>query len=283
MTKRLACHYSVVRFCPYPETGEFVNVGVLLACPALGYLDGLRANLRRRGRVNRFFPELNPEVYRTVVHVWDDLVAAQRRLPKDGQMLADFDRKQLREHFLALTRPRESILYYGAPRVILSDDPAATLKDLFAAYVDRRFAHAPEYQEKVMCDRVAHVLDQAKTLDRYLRNEPVGDDVFQVRFPFVLRTDAIARPRRAIKALHLDHEDTTDLFHHADRWLGNVRRLRLAQTAPESLLFVLQGPHGRSAKHTAAFDQVRRDLDQADIPHVSVEAEAAIRDFATRA
>jgi len=29
MTKPLACHYSVVRFCPYPESDEFVNVGVV--------------------------------------------------------------------------------------------------------------------------------------------------------------------------------------------------------------------------------------------------------------
>lgn len=282
MTKRLACHYSVLRFCPYPETDEFVNVGVVLACPSLGYFDGLRADLRRRGRVNRFFPELNPEVYKTVVHAWESLVEQQRRLPKDGQMLADFDQKQLRDVFLTLTRPRESILYYSEPRVILSDNPAAVLKDLFDAYVERRFANQPEYQEKVMCDRVERVLNEAKALDRYLKHEQVGDDVFHVRFPFVRRTDARARPLQAIKALHLDREDTTDLFHHADRWLSNVRRLRAAGTDPESLLFVLQGPQNRGPKHAAAFDQVQHDLDQAKIPHVSVDAENAIRDFAAQ-
>jgi len=113
MTKRLACHYSVVRFCPYPETDEFVNVGVLLACPALGFLDGVRADLRRRGRVGRFFPELDPNVYKAAVTAWDDLLAAHRRLPKDGQLMADFDQVQLRDAFFALTRPRESILYYS--------------------------------------------------------------------------------------------------------------------------------------------------------------------------
>jgi hypothetical protein len=272
--------YSVLRFCPYPETDEFVNVGLVLACPALGYFDGLRADLRRRGRVNHFFPELNPEVYKAVVPTWDDLITQQRHLPTDGQILADFDQHQRRNLFLALTRPRESILYYSQARVILSDDPAATLKDLFAAYVDRRFAHAPEYQEKVMCDRVERVLNEAQALDRYLKNDQVGDEVFHVRFPFVRRTDVLARPLQAIKALHLDREDTTDLFHHADRWLSNVRRLRTAGTDPESLLFVLQGPQNRGSQHAAAFDQVRRDLDHSEIPHVSVEAEGAIRDYA---
>jgi hypothetical protein len=282
MTKRLACHYSVVRFCPYPETDEFVNVGVVLACPALGYIDGLRADLRRRGRVNRFFPELNPEIYKAAVHAWDELIAQQRRLTRDGQIFAQFDQKQHRDAFLALTRPRESILYYGEPRVIMSDDPALALKDLLGVYVERRFAHMPEYQEKVMCDRVEHVLNEAKALNRYLRNEVVGDEIFHVRFPFVRRTDPHVRPRQAIKALHLDRDDTTDLYHHADRWLSNVRRLRQAQTAPEALLFVLQGPQDRGPKHMVAFDQVRRDFDQENIPHVSVEAEAIIRDFAAQ-
>ena len=37
--KRSICFYSVLRFCPYRETDEFVNVGVILACPATGFLD----------------------------------------------------------------------------------------------------------------------------------------------------------------------------------------------------------------------------------------------------
>lgn len=282
MTKRLACHYSVVRFCPYPETDEFLNVGVLLTCPALGYLDGLRADLRRRGRVKHFFPELNPEVYKAVLHTWEELIASQRRQPKDGQMLADFDQKQLREVFLTLARPRESILYYSESRVILSVDPVATLKSLFASYVERSFAQATEYQEKVMCDRVEHVLSEAKALDRYIKNERVGDDIFHVHFPFVLPAQGQTRPRQAIKALYLDRDDTTDLFHHADRWMSNVRRLRQAGTHPQDLLFVLQGPQNRAAKHGSAFDQVRRDFDQANIAHVALDAENAIRDFAVQ-
>jgi hypothetical protein len=72
VTKRLACHYSVVRFCPYPETDKFVNVGVVLACPAIGYLDFSRADLRRRGRVGRFFPELDSKIYSAAMNAWMD-------------------------------------------------------------------------------------------------------------------------------------------------------------------------------------------------------------------
>jgi Protein of unknown function (DUF3037) len=63
MTKPLACHYSVARFALYPKTDEFVNIGVVLACPAIGYLDFKRADLRRRGRIGHFFPELDANIY----------------------------------------------------------------------------------------------------------------------------------------------------------------------------------------------------------------------------
>ncbi len=33
-TGKVACNYAIIRFLPYPETEEFVNVGVVLACPS---------------------------------------------------------------------------------------------------------------------------------------------------------------------------------------------------------------------------------------------------------
>lgn len=279
MTKRLACHYSVVRFCPYPETDEFVNVGVILACPALGYLDGKRADLRRRGRVGNFFPELNPDIYKAAVLAWDDVLKMHRRTPKDSQLLTSADQTQLRDGFFALTRPRESILYYSEPRVILTDDPVQTLDQVFGAYVERRFASAIEYQERVMCQRLERVLDEAKVLPRYLRNEQVGDAVYHVRFPFVKRVGGETRPRQAIKALYLNREESTDIIRHADSWVNSVRRLRQYGTAPSELLFVLQGPTDQGAGQRQAFDQVLHDLDDEHIDHVSIEATTEIRTF----
>jgi hypothetical protein len=283
MTKRLTCHYSVVRFCPYPETDEFVNVAVVLACPALGFLDGLRADLRKHGRVGNFFPELDPNIYKTAVLNWEALISTHRCTPADGQFLADFDQKAFRERFLHMVRPRESILYYSESRVILSEDPAATLKELFGVYVERRFAHAVEYQEKVMCNRLEKVLDDAHLLQRFLRNEQVGDGIYHVRFPFVKRLGPDAPPRQAIKALHLDRDETGDIYKHADTWKNHIRRLRINGTVPEELLFVLQGPGvDRTANHRRAFDDVRRDLDADKIPHVAADATPAILAFATK-
>jgi hypothetical protein len=77
--------------------------------------------------------------------------------------------------------------------------------------VERRFANAPEYQEKVMCRRLETVFREANLLDRYLLNDQVGNEDYHVRFPFVRRTAPDAPPRQAIKALHLDRKNPTDI------------------------------------------------------------------------
>jgi hypothetical protein len=282
MNKQLACHYSVVRFCPYPETDEFVNVGVVLACPAIGYLDFKRADLRRRGRVGRFFPELDANIYSAAMHTWVDSLKDYRNVPIDGQTLNDCDRQRQREVFKTIVRPRESILFYSEPRVILSDDPVTTLDEVFGAYVERRFANAPEYQERVMCRRLQAVFREANLLQCYLLDEKVGNEDYQVRFPFVKRTEVDTRPRQAIKALHLDRKNPTDILRHADDWRNVVRRLKGYGTAPDELLFVLQGPRGGEAPQVRAFDQVRRDLEQDGIPHVAADATPDILTFAAR-
>lgn len=280
MNKQLTCHYSVVRFRPYPETDEFVNVGVVLACPAIGYLDFKRANLRRRGRVGRFFPELDANIYSAAMNAWVDSLKDYKNLPSDGQTLNDCDRQRQREIFKGIVRPRESIIFFSDPRVILSNDPAVTLDEIFGSYVERRFANVPEYQEQVMCRRLRSVFRDAKLLDRYLLNEKVGNEDYHVRFPFVRRVPDVANPRQAIKALHLDRKNSTDIFRHADGWRNDVRRLKGYGTAPDKLLFVLQGPLGGDLSLTRAFDQVRRDLDQDGITHVTADAKQVILDFA---
>jgi hypothetical protein len=63
MKSPLACNYSVVRFRPYPETGEFVNIGVVVNSPQTGFFD-FRIERRKFRRIANFFPELRAEVYR---------------------------------------------------------------------------------------------------------------------------------------------------------------------------------------------------------------------------
>lgn len=58
---KLIGKYNLVRFRPYIETGEFVNVGVIMFIP-------------EHQRVTQFFKGLNPEIYfRTLEIIRADL------------------------------------------------------------------------------------------------------------------------------------------------------------------------------------------------------------------
>ena len=141
MNKPHACHYAIIRFCPYPETDEFVNVGVVLSCPELGFFDFKQAR-RQLARVDDFFPALPPRVYDDAL---GNLRATLEQLRKNAPVPAGGEPRaqasqvatQQRDAFLALVRPRETILHFSEPRVIMSMNPAATLGTLFGAYVER--------------------------------------------------------------------------------------------------------------------------------------------------
>lgn len=137
MSKSLACNYSVLRFAPYPETDEFVNVGVVLACPALGYLDFRLADPLQHERVALFFPELDTAVYSSAMRAWAEALNAHRSTPSTPQTGTEDALQRRRELFTTLVRPRESILYYSGVRVILGDNPATTLEQVFTAFVER--------------------------------------------------------------------------------------------------------------------------------------------------
>ena len=49
-----ACHYAIVRFMPFVETGEFGNVGVVLFSPTARFF-GFRLLGQRISRITNFF------------------------------------------------------------------------------------------------------------------------------------------------------------------------------------------------------------------------------------
>src|SRR4051812_18233105 len=62
--KQLVCNYAPVRFLPYREIGEFVNVGVVVHCPQTDHFIYRLVPLKRTGRVTKFFPELDPKLFK---------------------------------------------------------------------------------------------------------------------------------------------------------------------------------------------------------------------------
>lgn len=248
----LACKYAIVRFLPYPETDEFANIGVVLAAPKVGFF-GFKLETRRYGRLTNFFHGLNKNIYtKSVSALKDELIRVQKVLHEDN------DEKSIRQAFQFLVHPRDSILQFGNERVVLSDNPSATLADLFSRYVDHDFANL-EYQERILEKRVQNLIKELN-LSRPFSKGEVESAGFSVKFPLVQFSDGV--PTKAIKPFFLGHHDANAICAHGDKWVGSLKRLQKWGHLPKTL-FTVQGPEndGNNTR-IRAFEDVCQNLSE---------------------
>jgi hypothetical protein len=229
---KIAGRYAILQFMPYPETGEFANVGVVLACPTQNYF-GYQLETKKYGRLTQFFEELDGKVFtRSIAAFESELERVRNVLVHTGGEMA------VRQAFKALVHPRDAILRFGEERTILIERPAATLKELFGRYVEHNFVKH-EYHEKLLEKRVQKLIGGLDLLNPF-KEAKLGEEDFIVRFPLVQLVNDI--PAKIIKPFFLGQDDATAIYNHGDYWHGKLKRLRKRNQLPERTLFAVEGP-----------------------------------------
>ncbi|MCA0188404.1 MAG: DUF3037 domain-containing protein [Proteobacteria bacterium] len=274
--KKFACHYALLRFRPFAETGEFANVGVVLMAPDAGFF-GYRL-LTHYSRITRFFHQLDRGIYlrgRGLFKQEIERFAADLRRLALGDGHATLDRPLAGQLFAEFVRPREAMLQFDDQRIALADDPQAKLDALFDHYIERNFV-TREYQERLLETMVRKLL-VGRQLGAAYRADKVGNQEFTVNFPFVHRHDG--RADRIIKPLYLAQDDSTKLLTHGGQWVDKVRRLRKRDALPEAVLFPVKAP-ARDTKPYQAFEEIREDLQATGVTVVAANDEESILQFA---
>lgn len=251
---RLPCQYAIIRFLPYAETGEFANVGVVLACPATGYLAARLMPIKRTGRITGFFEQLDARVYReSLKYLRDELDRVQEVVQQGGKQGRLIGTQQL---FEGLTRTREGLLRFSDVRVVMADDPETTLDQLFARFVERDFVNK-EYHDYLLVRGVRQVLAKAN-LREYFKPEEIGNEYLHIQVPFVHVRDGT--PTYAIKPLGLDKGDPNQVFENGGHWVDRIRRLRKHNLLPEQMLFAVKKPDAGDIKARKAADEIVDEL-----------------------
>ena len=281
MNRQFACNYTVLRFLPYPETGEFVNLGIALACPDLHWFD-YRLETRRQDRITGFFPELQQAKEAFIEGrklIGDELKRIRALLTAGGeetQLRFKEDARLFNQVFLNLVRTREEAFCFSPPRTYLTADPKQTLDKLFDHYVDRCFAQRPEYQEMMMTRRLRKVFS-AKQIGQYIEHT-FSSDLCQAHFPFVRQHET--RFTRALHPLDLDKAETPRIVEHADHWKNKLGRLKTVQERPEHILLVVRKPE--NGKRLDVCLQMWKELEETGAILLPQEDQAGILDFAQR-
>ena len=257
--KKFACQYAIVRFLPYMETGEFANVGIVMLCPDAGFFEfKLLARVRR---ITAFFEELDSGIYRRAANDFkQELKRIRNWLVQQPERKMDVE--LARHLFGELTRQREAMMRFDNVRVVLADDPAQQLDELFGHYVERNFA-TKAYQELLLDKSVRRVLTDAK-LNKQYRPETLGEATkYHAKLPFVHREGE--RAVKAIKPLYLAHEDPAQIYDHGWAWFGRVNMLRTLHLLPDQVLFPVQGPVEARGERFDMFQEITAKMAADDV------------------
>lgn len=275
--KRIACQYVILRFMPYVETGEFANVGVVMISPRDRYF-GFKLETRRYARLTNFFKDLEGRLYRSAIYAVKNELERVRALLKEN----GFDRRYkhndeafAKQLFTELTRPRETMLRFSEPRIVLAEKPDETLKELFGHYVDHSFA-TKQYCEIVLESQLRHLFYQAKISERFTP-EKLGDEEYHVAFPFVEKQGG--EVLRAIKPLNLGQQDSRHIVEHGGKWQFRINELKRRRQLPRRVLLAVEGPDDDSRRGEAYHHAVEL-LQETGVSVLPLAKKEAVLEFA---
>ena len=192
---------------------------------------------------------------------------------------ADIGPGFVQQTFAGLARPREALLRFSETRVVMADEPAATLEQLFARFVERDFVNK-QYHDKILERGVREVLAQAK-LRAYFNAGTIGTDELHIQIPFVhLRN---GRPILAIKPLDLAKDEPNQVYEHGGHWVDRIRRLKKHALLPDETLFAVQRPATDDTRILDAADEIVAELREQGVEVAAATDVKAITAFARAA
>ena len=274
------CMYAIVRFAPYVETGEFANVGIVLMAPAARYF-GFKLMNKRYGRVTRFFEQTKPELFRKILaFLHKELDGKHQLLKQHGfdKRLVNNDVEFAKRVFMEIARPREAIVRFSGVRGVLANSPEEKLQELYGHYVERDFA-TKEYQEAALERGMRRLLAGAGIANRF-EHMKIGNEEYHVNFPFVEKTDGLAI--KAIKPLHLAHDQPSKILDHGGQWLFRAQALKKRNLLPEKVLFAVDGPTGGGSRERV-FAEVVAGLQDIGVNVLACSDKARILRFTANA
>lgn len=269
----IACHYAIVRFTPFIETGEFANVGLVMLAPGVRFF-GFKLLVSRYARVTNFFEGLDPKVFKASI---SDLREEMERLGSILNQTGSYDKEALLRIWTELIKPRETMLRFSEPRLVLAEDCKTKLLELYDYYVGHNFANK-EYQEKLLERAVSGWLREAGLQNKF-HAARIGNDDYHAHFPFVAGTEE--HPEKIIKPLNLNYADAAKIIDHGGQWLYRIDSLRKRGLLPQHVLFTVKGPDSDEATpRSRARNEIVSELKTKNVLVVNHGSATPILEFA---
>lgn len=263
-------HYVIVRFRPFPETGEFANVGIVLFEKSAG-LVAFKLTPKRFKRVSQFFSDMPVHLFaKAIAHLDDELSKLLYQSFEEGNSA------QALEHLL---RTKESIFQFSEPRSVrVPGQNAELITDLYNRYIGRSFI-SQEYREDIIARDIRQVLKQRRIVG--FRSYQINDELMPIRFPLASTWNGL----HIIKPIAFDQKSTVAMMDHAATWRDRFKYLMLkGQLRQEKILIPIEHPpHDSDSAVTEAFFYARKKLEDTGVKLIDHQNVAAIVAFAANA
>jgi hypothetical protein len=276
--------FATIGFRPFPETQEFVTIGVVALDTAARHFDFVLQDARKTGRVAAMFPRAGKSLFREAhVTLKKELESIRTAVngTAEGKDVPVFPAFRENENglFAAITSPREGVFCYpvkGRRMAAEMDDVLATLK---ARFIDQDGLTVQQVGEQQMAKVLKNALRAAKLLPVYQQNAKIGPEEFHVTFAFAHLMEP-GRADRALRPLNFDLATSTDIYNHGDEWIQRMKRLKRLNHRPDRCLITARGPKDESEHRGDAFRQIVAELLAEDFVCVGEEETAKVIEFA---
>lgn len=247
--------FVVLRYMHNVFTREFVNVGVLLHAPRVGFLGFEK--LSGLDRVKGMFPGLQSDSLRDLLAFLASRTEEIHR--KTSEQLFDRDQVSAETIAKALLPTDDSALQWSAPGGGATDNVQQTLKELFDRLVARHLkAHPPTRREDVDVWRpIERELRQRNVLARMQEKTLT---VGELRHRFENAWQPQGGYLRLFQALSFDLLLPSDIVEKAVRWSALIRQLRKADA--DFLIYLILGRPSGQGHSQKAFNQAYEALNE---------------------
>lgn len=263
--------YSFVRYRPYIETGEFVNVGLLMCEPEKKNLTFELVNKNSK-RVNHFFSRskmfknirdtINEELNYIVTQPFDHLTP---------QEMANFF-----HHYVDV---KEGIVQYSEASMRLVEDPKGCFKQLYRNFILDAGVKT-ESQELSILQHYKQLFKQDN--DQILlgyKQHTVRGELAKFTLPLALKNKNDAQILKAVKPLAFDQTESPSMIEHCDTWVSKINRAAEENLLKkDNVLFALDTPD--TATKIDILNTIKRTFDKFSIPHINWNDDKEILAFA---
>jgi hypothetical protein len=211
--------YTVLRYVHDIATGEFVNMGVALYAPEAKYVSAICNS--RYGRLSKMFLEVNGDNLRSLMRYIQ--ARFEEHAAKLNNELALEKPKSVMEIAVSILPRDDSSLQWSEPNGGFTEDPAATLEQLYTRLVEKyeQRAQLPSRNDDEVWRAYRKELETKQVLARLQPKRIVAKD-YDHEFDHAWKNGVW----NLFQPVSMDLLDADSILDKANRWLGRATNLK---------------------------------------------------------